>query len=276
MNRKTLKNILRKILVTGIFLFSFPSFSSPFPVSIESKSAIVADYDSLEILYEKNPSQIRSIASISKLMTAMIILDTTQMETLEQKKIKITEEDLDRLKNTSSRLKVGTTLSGDTALHLSLMSSENRLTSALSRQCPNVDQPEFISLMNQKCEHLEMYSSRFEDPTGLNPGNVSNSLDVLKMVKAASSYEPIKNYTTQLHFKLNSLQYLNSNYLVRERKIKVLLSKTGYIKEAGRCLTMIVEIKGKKYIFVFLGADRNHAPMADALKIHKILEKKER
>lgn len=242
-------------------------------VNVHSDNVIVVDARSGKTLYEKNADQVRSIASITKLMTAMVTLDAgLPMD----EQLTITREDVDYLKKTSSRLPLGTTMSRYEMLRLALMSSENRAASALSRHYPG-GHDAFIRAMNAKAKALGMGSTRFEDATGLTPANVSTAADLVKMVGAASNYHLIRQFTTTegrevAIAKARHLQYLNSNPLVRKGQWDIQVSKTGYINEAGRCLVMQAEVADRPAIMVFLRAQGKYTPMADASRVRQWIE----
>lgn len=240
---------------------------------LESRSAIIIDAASGKALYEKNATAVKSIASITKLMTAMVTLDANLSldETLT-----IDKNDLDYLKGTSSRLPLGTALSRYDMLHLALMSSENRAASALSRHYPGGKQA-FLAAMNRKARELGMQNTYFADSTGLNPRNVSTAQDLAKMVAAASNYSLIKQFTTdqaeQVRVnRVGTLQYRNSNPLVHQGPLKIDVSKTGYINEAGRCLVMKANIGNRPAYMVFLHANGKYSPSADAKRVKQWIE----
>ena len=240
---------------------------------LESQSVIVVDAETGKPLLEKNTHDIKSIASITKLMTAMVTLDAKLPldETLT-----ITRADVDRLKMTSSRLPLGTKMNREEMLHLALMSSENRAASALSRHYPGGKQA-FIEAMNAKAKALGMQNTSFADATGLTPKNVSSAEDLAKMVAAATQYPIIRDFTTDSEEfvrtnKTGTLQFRNTNALVRANKWHIGVSKTGYIREAGRCLVMQADIGDRPAYMVFLESNNRAAPTRDASRIKKWLE----
>jgi D-alanyl-D-alanine endopeptidase (penicillin-binding protein 7) len=240
--------------------------------SLRSSAAYVLDPNG-RTLYAKNITNVQPIASITKLMTAMVVLDA-KLDLNEL--IEITDEDIDELKHTSSRLKIGTVLSRDDMLKLALMASENRAASALSRAYPG-GRPAFIAAMNRKAADLGMSSTRFLDSTGLNRENVSTAEDLAKMVTAAHRYSLIQQYTTTAEYavRLNNgrtLQYRNSNGLVRSDDWDIDVSKTGYISEAGRCLVMQARIAAQPIIIVLLDSWGKYTRIADANRIKKWVE----
>ncbi|HGY1007542.1 TPA: D-alanyl-D-alanine endopeptidase [Aeromonas salmonicida] len=241
-------------------------------LALSSAAFVVANPRTGEVLSERNANRVMPIASITKLMTALVVLDANQRlsETLT-----VTMADVDRLKGTGSRLAVGSRLSRADMLHIALMSSENRAASALARHYPG-GQRAFIEAMNAKASMLGMWSTQFADSTGLNPRNVSSAHDLAKLVAAASAYPLIRQYSaTEQRMVRNGkrqLHYLNSNRLVREGSWLVTLSKTGYIREAGRCLVMATQINREPVILVLLNADTPNARVADAKRIKSWLE----
>lgn len=245
------------------------------PLNLSSAHVMVVDARTGTMLYTKNASIATPIASITKLMTAMVVLDAKLP--LSQK-LKITTEDVDKLKGTHSRLPVGTNLTRQEMLQLALMSSENRAASALSRNYPG-GRTAFIKAMNKKAAALGMKNTRFNDATGLSPSNISTAKDLVKMVKAANGYPTIHQMTTtvQKNLKLPSqkapLLFRNTNTLVRGGKWSIDISKTGYINEAGHCLVMMANIRNKPMIIVLLDAQGKYTPVGDAARIKEWVEK---
>lgn len=243
-------------------------------VRLESASAIVVDAETGKILYAKNIDTIKPIASITKLMTAMVSLDAKLPL---NEVLKIDTADLDSLKHTTSRLPVGTQLSRYEMMRLALMSSENRAASALSRHYPG-GRAEFIKAMNKKAQMLGMSSTQFFDPTGLTPHNTSTASDLVKMVEAASHYDLIHKFTTTegrqvaVHSRGAPLQYINSNVLVRNGQWDIEVSKTGYINEAGRCLVMKADVGHRPSVMVLLDSNGKYSPVGDATRIKKWIE----
>jgi len=240
---------------------------------LQSNSVLIVDAISGTPLYEKNATAVRSIASITKLMTAMVVLDAKLPL---DEKLTIDRNDIDHLKKTSSRLPLGATLTRREMLHLALMSSENRASSALARHYPGGSKA-FIQAMNRKAQELGMSSTHFADSSGLNPRNVSTAQDLAKMVAAASKYELIRKFSThQSEFvKVNNagtLQYRNSNPLVHQGPLQIAVSKTGYINEAGRCLVMQANIGNRPAYMVFLQANGKFTPSADAKRVKQWIE----
>ena len=250
--------------------------AKPVALRLRSSAVLVLAQDSGEPLFAKNIDQIMPIASITKLMTAMVVLDSGS-PLLES--INIDKSDIDRKKGSRSKLQVGTTLMRAEMLKLALMASENRAAAALARNFPG-GAAAFVSAMNQKAAELRMVNTHFEDPTGLTPDNVSTAEDLAKMVTAAHTYPLIREYTTSDSFKIESeykrrhrfLSYVNSNRLIKSRQWDIGLSKTGYISEAGRCLVMQAMIADKPVIIVLLDSWGKLSRIADANRIKRWIE----
>jgi D-alanyl-D-alanine endopeptidase (penicillin-binding protein 7) len=240
---------------------------------LRSSSAFVVDQTGGRTLYAKNITAVQPIASITKLMTAMVVLDA-KLDLNEL--IAITEDDVDGLKHTRSRLQVGTLLTRDDMLRLALMASENRAASALSRAYPG-GFPTFIQAMNRKAVELGMMSTHFLDSTGLNRENVSTAEDLAKMVVAAYRYPNIQQYTTLTEYSVRTntgrvLAFRNSNGLVRSDDWHIEVSKTGYIQEAGRCLVMQARIAATPVVIVLLDSWGKYTRIADANRVKKWVE----
>ena len=234
---------------------------------LTSQSALIFNNKTGEILYQKNADRVMPIASISKLMSAMVVLDA-RLDMNER--ITITSDEIDRLKGTGSRLAVGTTLTRGELLHLSLMSSEHRATHALGRTYPG-GMSAFVAAMNAKAQSLGMHSSRFYEPTGLNFQNVSTANDLNRMVAAASKYPLIRKNTTSNYgsvWTANGRQnYKNSNALVREGSWNIELQKTGYIREAGRSMVVKANVQNQPITIVLLNSPTSTTRVNDARKI---------
>jgi D-alanyl-D-alanine endopeptidase (penicillin-binding protein 7) len=243
-------------------------------LSLKSSSALVQDQESGAVLYEKNAGAVLPIASITKLMTAMVALDA-QPDLAEM--LSIADEDVDTLKGTRSRLKVGTQLSREQMLQLALMSSENRAAAALSRNYPG-GREAFVAAMNQKAQALGLADTRFFDPTGLTSANVSSARDLARMVAAAHDYPLIREFTTTASREVavggRPQLFRNTNALVRNANSSwdIGLSKTGYINEAGRCLVMQAQINHKSTIIVLLDSWGQMTRIGDANRIKRKLE----
>lgn len=242
------------------------------PLALSSNAALIVDESTGEKLYEKNPKAVLPIASITKLMTAFVILEAQQdMEEI----LTITKEDVDTIKHTSSRLPIGARLSRSEMLHIALMSSENRAASALGRHYPG-GLSAFVDAMNGYAALLGMVDTHYVEPTGLSSKNVSSARDLANLVSAAQAHPLIKTYSTQAAFAVDIggpvLQYRNSNRLVRGSDWEIVLQKTGYISEAGRCLVMQVVVEGRPVIMVFLDSKGKLSRSADANRIRHWLE----
>jgi serine-type D-Ala-D-Ala endopeptidase (penicillin-binding protein 7) len=243
-------------------------------VRLNSSAAMVVDQVSGQVLIEKNADAELPIASITKLMTALVVLDAQL--SLDEKVI-ITRSDARLEKNPPSRLPVGARLTRGELLHLALMSSENRAAQALGRSYPG-GLSGFVRAMNIKAVKLGMASSRFTEPTGLNSGNVSSPRDLIRLVEEAYLYPEIRRYSTakQLSIKVRgrSLQFRNSNILVRAERWDLGLSKTGFIRDAGRCLVMQAEVENRPVIIVILDAQGTRHRVRDAEIIRRVLIQK--
>ena len=242
-------------------------------LNLKSTSALVLDQSGQRVLYAKNVDWVVPIASITKLMTALVVLDSGLP--LDEPVI-ISKEDRDGLKGTRSRLTVGMTVTRDDLLRLALMASENRAAAALSRAYPGGTSA-FVAAMNQKADELGMWHSRFVDGTGLSNGNVSNAQDLSRLVGAAHRHPLIREYTTGTQYTVRlangrKMQFSNSNRLVRNSGWEIGLSKTGYISEAGRCLVMQAQIAATPVIIVLLDSWGQFTRTADANRIKKWIE----
>ena len=241
-------------------------------VYLRSSAVMVQDAETGEVVINKNSEAVVPIASITKLMSAMVLLDRGL--DLEQR-IVVSREDLDRKKGTRSRLMPGTVLTRDELLLLALMASENRAAAALGRTYPG-GIPAFVKAMNEKAAELGMSDSRFVDPTGLSPANVASPRDLVKLVRAAHGYPLIREYSTRDRAIVKAfnrpLRFVNTNNLVRNSHWDIELSKTGYISEAGRCLVMHVRVASKDLIVVLLDSWGKQSRIGDANRIRKWLE----
>lgn len=241
-------------------------------IALRSASAIVQDAETGEIVFGKNTDVVVPIASITKLMTAMVILDYG-LDLDEE--VVLTQEDAVRMKGSRSRLRTGLTLTRGDLLLLSLMASDNRAAAALGRSYPGGLEA-IVDAMNLKAALLDMDESRFVEPTGLSPANVSTASDLAKLVRAAHEYPLIREYSTKTRATVQAsgrpLSYGNTNHLVRSKYWDIELSKTGYISEAGRCLVMHVRLAEKDLIVVLLDSWGKHSRIGDANRIRKWLE----
>jgi D-alanyl-D-alanine endopeptidase (penicillin-binding protein 7) len=242
-------------------------------LNLKSTSALVLDQSGQRVLYAKNVDWVVPIASITKLMTALVVLDSGLPL---DEPITISKEDRDGLKGTRSRLNIGITVTRDDLLRLALMASENRAAAALARSYPGGTSA-FVSVMNQKAAELGMWHSRFVDGTGLSNGNVSNAQDLSRLVGAAHRHPLIREYTTDTQYTVRlangrKMDFRNSNRLVQKSGWDIGLSKTGYISEAGRCLVMQAQIATTPVIIVLLDSWGHLTRLADANRIKKWIE----
>jgi D-alanyl-D-alanine endopeptidase (penicillin-binding protein 7) len=245
-------------------------------LALRSAAALVISQDDGQLLYAKNTDAVMPIASITKLMTAMVILDSGV--SLDEP-VTITRQDVDRLKGTKSRLQLGLTLPRREMLRLALMASENRAAAALARSHPGGTET-FVQAMNLKARQLGMRDTRFVDASGLNPNNVSTALDLAVLVNAGYHYPLIRDYSTtdsvRLAFrggrKARAMAFRNSNSLVRSAQWEIGLQKTGYISEAGRCLVMQARISARPVIIVLLDSWGKFTRVGDANRIRRWVE----
>jgi len=239
---------------------------------LRSAVALVQDAHDGRVVLAKKTDAVLPIASITKLMTAMVLLDRGL--DLGQR-VAISSDDQDLLKGTRSRLKPGSMLTRDELLLVALMSSENRAAAALARTYPGGTEA-FVAAMNAKAQQLGMEDSRFVDPTGLSPSNVSSARDLVKLVIAASAYPLIRDYSTresvQLQVGGRAVGYRNTNGLVRSRNWDIGLQKTGYLNEAGRCLVMRVRLASRDLVVVLLDSWGKYSRVGDANRIRRWLE----
>ena len=243
------------------------------PLSLHSSVALVMDARNGDVLVRKNPSAVLPIASITKLMTAMVVLDAGLPLS---ERLQITRDDIDRLRGTSSRLHPGAWLTRSEMLQLSLMASENRAANALGRHYPG-GMPAFVAAMNAKARSLGLRDTRFVEPTGLSSANVSSGGDLAQLVRAASSYPLIRQYSVARSLTVQParepLGFYNTNRLISTAGWSIGLQKTGFISEAGNCLVMIANIEGRPLIVVLLDAAGKLARFGDAQRIRSWVEK---
>jgi len=252
------------------------SVFDPARLKLRSASLMVLEPQHAKVLVARNPDAVRPIASITKLMTAMVVLDARlRMDEI----LRVTSADIDRLKGTHSRLQVGAQLSRREMLRLALMASENRAASALARHYPG-GLAAFIKAMNRKAQALQMRRTHFADSTGLSQRNVSTAHDLTRMVGAAYGYPLIRRFTTTASHTVvlpksrQPLLYRNSNRLVQthSKEWQIDVSKTGYTSEAGRCLVMHTKIGRRPVIVVLLNSWGKLTPVGDANRIRRWLE----
>jgi len=241
---------------------------------LRSAVALVQDAESGETLYEKNADTILPIASITKLMTAIVVLERGL--DLEQS-VAVSTEDLKstRSARVRGRLRSGSVLKRDELLLLMLMSSENRAAAALARTYPGGTEA-FVAAMNAEAARLGLHDTRFSDPTGLSPDNVSSAQDLAGLVRAAHSYPLIREYSTrpsaQVRARGGMVSFRNTNSLVRSDSWDIELSKTGYISAAGRCLVMHMRLASRELVVILLDSWGKYTRVADARRIRKWLE----
>lgn len=274
-NTKTTKNIViksRKANVAKVNKMPFEQYAADGSLNFRSDSVLVLNQNNGKVVMEKNSRKVVPIASISKLMTAMVVLDAKlPMNGV----VSIDENDIDHRKKTSSRLPIGTRMTRETAMLLALMSSENRAANTLGRHYPG-GLSAFVRDMNKKAKSLGMYNTRFVEPTGLSNQNVSTAQDLAKMVAAATKYPKIRQFTTTAEATLDLngqlKEYRNSNSLVRGGDWDIGVSKTGYISEAGRCLVMQAALANEPFIIVLLDSNTTAMRVADANSIKNWVE----
>ena len=242
------------------------------PLDLKSSVALVVDQDTQEVLFSKNDKAILPIASLTKLMTGMVI---SEAQLSSEEMITISQQDVDTEKGSSSRLQVGATLSRGELLHLALMSSENRAAHALGRTFPGGLEV-FTSQMNAKAQTLGMKDTRYAEPTGLSSRNQSSAQDLATLVSAAHKDPVLRELSTspghQVEVGKRTLHYNNTNRLVKNPQWDIGLQKTGYISEAGQCLEMQTKIAGRKLIMVFLDSAGKLSRLGDAERVRRWIE----
>jgi len=259
--------MLKKLFAAVVMSMSVSAFAVPFG----SQSVLVVEDDTGKILLEKNANRVVPIASLTKLMTAMVVLDARlDMDEL----IEIDRSDVDTVKHSSSRVPVGALISRRDVLQLALMSSDNRAAAALARTYPGGKEG-FKAAVRRKIAVLGMSQTVIEEPTGLNPHNRSTAGDLVKMATASAKYPEITAMTTESKDLINingrEVEYRNTNRLVGAKGWDIGLSKTGYIQEAGRCLIMNIKAGGKNATMVLLNAGASSARILDALNIRRFI-----
>ncbi|MDO9278481.1 MAG: D-alanyl-D-alanine endopeptidase [Polaromonas sp.] len=242
------------------------------PLDLKSSVALVIDQDTNEVVFSKNSDAVLPIASLTKLMTAMVMVEAKLPM---NDTVTVATEDVDTEKNSTSRLTVGATLTRGELLHLALMSSENRAAHALGRTFPG-GLAAFVSAMNTKARSLGMADTRYVDPTGLNSSNQSSARDLVSLVKAAYQQPLIRELSTShehaVRLGTRQVQFRNTNSLVRNPAWDIGLQKTGYIVEAGRCLVMQAQMSGRKFIMVFLDSTGKYSRQADAERVRRWIQ----
>lgn len=242
------------------------------PVALKSNAALVVDQDTHEVLLGKNSSAVLPIASLTKLMTGLVVSDA-QLDMNER--LTITQEDVDTEKGSRSRLKVGTTLTREELLHLALMSSENRAAHALGRTFPG-GLDEFVAQMNAKARSLGMADTHYVEPTGLSSRNQSSATDLAMLVEAAAAVPTLRELSTSagavVAVGTRPVRFHTTNRLVGNPSWDIGLQKTGYISEAGRCLVMQAKVAGRKLIMVFLDSAGKLSRIGDAERVRRWVE----
>ncbi len=241
------------------------------PLDLKSSVALVIDQDTNEVLFSKNSQAVLPVASITKLMTALVVIESGSSL---DAPLTVSQDDIDTEKGSGSRLRVGTELSRNEMLHLALMSSENRAANALGRHHPG-GLPAFVDAMNRKARELGMFDTRYVEPTGLSSANQSSAHDLTLLVKAASNHAIIRELSTSLETQVavgkRQLQFRNTNGLVRNPEWDIGLQKTGYISEAGRCVVMQAQLAGRTLIMVLLDSAGKYSRIGDAERLRKWL-----
>jgi D-alanyl-D-alanine endopeptidase (penicillin-binding protein 7) len=238
-------------------------------LDLKSSVALVLDQDTNEVLFSKNSQAVLPIASITKLMTAVVV---TEAKLPMAEMLTVSQDDVDTEKFSRSRLKVGTQLNREEMLHLALMSSENRAAHALGRNYPGgIDA--FVAAMNRKAQDLGMKDTQYVEPTGLSSRNQSSARDLATLVKAAHQVQIIREFSTSPEYAVEvgnrSTQFHTTNALVRSPAWDIGLQKTGYITEAGRCLVMQARMAGRQLIMVFLDSAGKYSRIGDAERVRR-------
>jgi len=271
---------MNRVLIVVLAAFGAAAASAQ-PVALDasklrlmSANVIVLDAGDGKPVYAKAADEVTSIASVTKLMTAMVVLDANLPG---DEALAIDMDDFDYLKGSRSRLRMGATLPRDEMLRLALMASENRAASALARHYPG-GMPAFVAAMNAKAAGLGMTRTHYEDPTGLSPRNVSTANDLARLVRAAADYPLIRQYSTTPAYFVDvqstgqTLGFNNSNALVKNGAWDIQLQKTGYIREAGRCVVMLATIASRPMVIVLLDSIGKLARLGDAERVRYWLE----
>jgi D-alanyl-D-alanine carboxypeptidase/D-alanyl-D-alanine endopeptidase (penicillin-binding protein 7) len=259
--------MLKNILATLLLSYAAAAAALPFG----SQAALVVEEDTGKVLLEKNADNVAPIASLTKLMTAMVVLDSKpDMDEI----ISIEPTDVDTIKHSSSRVPVGAELPRKDVLQLALMSSDNRAAAALARTYPGGTEA-FMAAVQAKLAALGMTHTTIQEPTGLSPSNTSTAADLVKMAEAASTYPDITRITTSkqdiINIKGRPVTYHNTNPFVGKQGWDIMLSKTGFTNEAGRCLIMKLQSAEKSVIMVLLNARANSVRAHDAVNIHRVV-----
>lgn len=244
------------------------------PLALQSSVALVIDQDTKEVLLSKNEGAVLPIASLTKLMTGLLV---SEAHLNMDESITITQDDVDTEKFSRSRLSVGTTLTRGELLHLALMSSENRAAHALGRTYPG-GMEVFVAKMNAKARQIGMMSTHYVEPTGLSSSNQASARDLAQLVSVAHNDPLLRELTTSPSYEVEvgrrTLQFNNTNRLVKSPSWDIGLQKTGFINEAGRCLVMQAQVSGRKLIMVFLDSAGKFSRLADAERVRNWVEQR--
>ncbi len=281
--RKSRIVLMNRLLMIVFAAFMAATFAAPAAAAerpdptklrLASANVVVIDAAAQRPLYTKAADDVTPIASLTKLMTAMVVLDAKQRE---DEMLEIDTDDFDYLKGSRSRLRMGSNLSRREMLRLALMSSENRAASSLARHYPG-GMPAFVAAMNRKAIALGMTRTHYSDPTGLSAENVSTANDLAKLVQAAAEYPVIRDFSTtpahfvEVHPTGAMLGFNNSNALVKNTSWDIQLQKTGYIREAGKCLVMLTNIASRPTVIVLLDSNGKYTRLGDAQRVKHWLE----
>lgn len=262
---------VKKAVAAGTVTAAVPGAAG----ALRSNVVFVQDLSSKAVLYSRNDEVARPIASITKLMTALVVVDAKQPL---DEMLQITQADVDVVKFSRSRLAVGAKLSRADMMHLALMSSENRAASALGRHYPG-GMPAFVAAMNKKARDLGMNNSRFVEPTGLSSENVATPRDLVKLLQATAARPTIRFYTTDQQHEISSrghaTLFRNTNMLVSNPSWDIRVSKTGFINEAGQCIVMVARINNRDTAIVLLNADGKGTRINDAVKIKQLVQNRQ-
>ncbi|AEG93388.1 Candidate penicillin-binding protein 5 precursor (D-alanyl-D-alanine carboxypeptidase) [Ramlibacter tataouinensis TTB310] len=269
---KKRRSVIRAVPVRPSFGRLAGLHSADDELDLKSSVALVIDQDTNEVLLSKNDSAVLPIASLTKLMTALVV---SEAKLPMDEMITITQDDVDTEKGSGSRLRVGTRLTRAEAMHLALMSSENRAANALGRTFPG-GMSAFVGLMNAKARMLGMNATTYVEPTGLSSRNQSSAHDLALLVSTAYSDSMLREYSTSTGYQVavgkRTLHYNNTNRLVKSPQWEIGLQKTGYISEAGQCLVMQARVAGRKLIMVFLDSAGKFSRLGDAERVRRWVE----
>lgn len=278
LNPVSATDALKEIAAPYVHAAQILAHGKPERLRLRSQVALIMDEREGVILYERAPATPRPIASLTKLMTALVVLESNPAM---DEGLAITQDDRDRLKGSHSRIPFGTVLTRAELLRAALGASDNRAASALARNYPG-GSAAFVAAMNTKAQALDMTGTRFADASGLAPGNVSTARDLLKLLDAARREPLIHSFTTSGTFQVTdlvtgrSIEFVNTNRLVRQEQWEIALSKTGYTADAGNCLVMQVTVAGRPLSIVLLNSWGRSSKYADAKRIRDWLIDTER